>query len=90
MKSILVCAFAYLTTAQPIFDAVYANDIKLIQKEIHKKDFDINQKGPGGQTPLMAAVLKGKFDAFKHLLGHGADVFIGENDGYTPVHGAGF
>jgi len=50
----------------------------------------LNGKGPGGQTPLMNAVLMGKLDAVEALLSAGADVTIPEKDGYTPMHGAGF
>jgi len=41
-----------------------------------------------GQTPLMAAVLRGRPKIVKVLLEEGADVTIAENDGYTPAHGA--
>ena len=52
---------------------------------------DINvQDGKSGQTPLMAAVLRGKVEIVKFLLEKGADVTIGEHNGYTPAHGAGF
>ena len=51
---------------------------------------DIDETGPGGQTPLMFAVLTGKPKAVKALLGKGASTTLGEKDGYTPLHGAGF
>lgn len=38
----------------------------------------------------MMGTLQGKFHAVQMLLHAGADVNIGENDGYTPIHGAGF
>merc|ERR1711920_236269 len=50
----------------------------------------IDKKGPGGQSPLMNAVLTGKPSAVKVLLEKGADTTIAEQDGYTPMHGAGF
>merc|ERR1711920_894193 len=50
----------------------------------------IDKKGPGGQSPLMNAVLTGKPSAVKLLLEKGADTTIAEQDGYTPMHGAGF
>jgi ankyrin repeat protein len=43
-----------------------------------------------GQTPLMAAILRGKADIVQFLLDRGADVTIAEKDGYTPAHGAAF
>mmetsp|Transcript_878 Transcript_878/g.1086 ORF Transcript_878/g.1086 Transcript_878/m.1086 type:complete len:222 (+) Transcript_878:118-783(+) len=43
-----------------------------------------------GQTPIMAATLRGKINIVKYLLEKGADTSIGERQGYTPQHGAGF
>ena len=43
-----------------------------------------------GQTPLMRATLHGWSSMVTFLLDQGADVNIGEKDGYTPAHGAGF
>jgi len=71
-----------------LFAAVAADDAVSIEKALDRAD--INSIGPGGQTPLMNAVLSGKLEAVKVLLSKGADTSIGENDGYTPMHGAGF
>ena len=38
----------------------------------------------------MASVLRGKINIVKHLLALGADTSIGEQQGYTPPHGAAF
>eukprot|EP00729_Bicosta_minor_P010504 gene10504-4669_t len=43
-----------------------------------------------GQTPLIYAALKGKAAALKLLLELGADVKIGEQKGYTAIHGAAY
>jgi len=43
-----------------------------------------------GQTPLMAAVLRGKLGLVAHLIEAGADTSIGEKSGFLPPHGAGF
>ena len=43
-----------------------------------------------GQTPIMRATLHGWTSLVKFLLEKGADCTIGEKDGYTPAHGAGF
>ena len=67
---------------------VAADDPSAIEKALERAD--INTRGPGGQTPLMNAVLSGKLNAVKVLLSLGADTSIGEKDGYTPMHGAGF
>lgn len=44
----------------------------------------------GQQTPLMQSVLHGRLSMVKWCLENGADSTIGERDGYTPMHGAGF
>jgi ankyrin repeat protein len=44
----------------------------------------------GGQTCLMSATLVGAIDIVRWCLEKGADVTVGEKDGYTPMHGAGF
>ena len=46
--------------------------------------------GSGKQTPIMAATLSGSYDVVQYLLSKGANVKIGEKDGYTPMHGAAF
>lgn len=43
-----------------------------------------------GQTSLMRATLHGWTNLVRFLLENGADSTIGEKDGYTPAHGAGF
>ncbi len=43
-----------------------------------------------GQTPLMAAVLRGKINIVKYLISVGADTTVGEAKGYTAPHGAAF
>lgn len=43
-----------------------------------------------GQTPLMAAVLRGKINIVKYLMSVGADTTVGEAKGYTAPHGAAF
>ena len=69
---------------------VAADDASSLEKALDRYPDAINTPGPGGQTPLMNAVLSGKLNAVKVLLGRGADTKIGEQDGYTPMHGAGF
>merc|ERR1719408_1120528 len=45
---------------------------------------DINcRPDASGQTPLMAAALSGQAEAVEVLLQKGADVSVGEKDGYT-------
>jgi hypothetical protein len=77
-------------------NAVYDDHAwKLLQifREDTEKKCDINEIIPdgSGQTLIMNAVLTGKSDELiTALLDNGADVSIGEHDGFTPIHGAGF
>ncbi len=68
-----------------IFDAVASSDIKSIKEILVSKPHLLNKAGPGGQTPLMNAVLSGKTDSVKLLLSLGSDMFVPEKDGYTPM-----
>jgi len=77
------------TLAKMLFQSVRNDDPDLIREQLNK-GADINTIGPGGQTPLMHAVLQGRLDAVRFLLRNGADTSIGEKDGFTPLHGAGF
>ena len=78
------------------FDAVRKDDPVKMKKilEDNKDSLEsfINTRDRNsGQTPLMMAVLMGKVEIVKLLLGEDAvDVTIPEKDGYTPFHGAGF
>eukprot|EP01063_Lacrimia_lanifica_P018792 TRINITY_DN25732_c0_g1_i1.p2 TRINITY_DN25732_c0_g1~~TRINITY_DN25732_c0_g1_i1.p2 ORF type:complete len:190 (+),score=53.56 TRINITY_DN25732_c0_g1_i1:79-648(+) len=70
---------------------VKEDDAAAIERAV-AEGVDINDKttGSGGQTPLMFGCLTGKVKAVEVLLRLGADTTIGEKDGYTPPHGAGF
>lgn len=72
-----------------LFQSVKNDDPYHIQGAI-MKGADINSIGTGGQTPLMMAVLSGKPKAVQFLVAAQADTSIGEKDGFTPLHGAGF
>jgi len=86
----LILLFAAVAAAQPIFDAVEQDRGSLVKAALAADSSALNSIGPGEQTPLMNAVLMGKVHAVKALLEAGADTGIGEKDGYTPCHGAGF
>ncbi|CAB9513413.1 and SAM domain-containing protein 6 [Seminavis robusta] len=60
-------------------------------KEALAEGANINvQDEVNGQTAVMRATLHGWTSIVAYLLDQGADVSIGEKDGYTPPHGAGF
>mmetsp|Transcript_944 Transcript_944/g.2883 ORF Transcript_944/g.2883 Transcript_944/m.2883 type:complete len:177 (+) Transcript_944:211-741(+) len=73
-----------------VFAAVRADDPHGVAAALEEDAAALDATGPGGQSPLMHAVLQGKLLAAEALLKRGADVTIAEKDGYTPMHGAGF
>jgi ankyrin repeat protein len=92
----LLCMLIVLISAsieeksKAMFEAVRSNKPAIVESLIRQEDRLLNTPGLGGQTPLMAAVLTGSYDVVDILLRLGADATIGEADGYTPMHGAGF
>eukprot|EP00386_Alphamonas_edax_P007153 GDKI01023650.1.p1 GENE.GDKI01023650.1~~GDKI01023650.1.p1 ORF type:complete len:207 (+),score=63.53 GDKI01023650.1:73-693(+) len=80
------------TTAVQVRNALDDQTGKQIERLIVDDASILNQTFAenGGQTPLMSAVLGGNVEAVRVLLKAGADPNIGEKDGYTAVHGAGF
>ena len=73
-----------------LFDASAAEDTAAAATAL-QQGANINALSPRGlQTPLMQSVLHGRTKMVKFFLDNGADVNIGERDGYTPMHGAGF
>ena len=91
MHFLLLLFASYISSGigSAIHAAVDADDATAVNTAI-QGGADLNEIGPGGQTPLMHAVLQGQLKAVKALLAAGADTTIGEKDGYTPMHGAGF
>ena len=90
MRSLILGLFLVGALGTPYHDAIGAGDDKALMHAIAADPGQINEIGPGGQTPLMNAVLSGNAMAVKILLAARADTSIGEKDGYTPMHGAGF
>jgi len=73
-----------------LFDASAAEDTDAAAAAL-KEGANINALSPRGlQTPLMQSVLHGRAKMVEFFLENGADFNIGERDGYTPIHGAGF
>ena len=103
--SIVAWYCSVLVAAEDLFKNVHPDTLKLhrtagdpLMEDIDKLEdildagkADINYKHPqSGQTPLMAACLKGNAKTAKFLLDKKADVTVPEKDGYNCPHGAGF
>merc|ERR1711907_421744 len=85
----LLLTIAY-AESHDVHRSVQGGDLEGVKRAIAADSSALNVIGPGGQSPLMHAVLGGKTEITKFLLENGADTSIAEKDGYTPMHGAGF
>eukprot|EP00760_Papus_ankaliazontas_P031889 PhM_4_TR5520/c0_g1_i1/m.48877 len=74
----------------PLHEAVAHGDLADLKAALEAHPESLNSQGDGGQTPLMFACLLGKPAAVEFLLDNGAQLELGERDGYTCPHGAGF
>ena len=85
IKVILTFISAFQLVKGDIFTAISSGNVKKVEKELQLNPNELNKIGSGGQSPLMNAVLSGKTEVVRFLLQEGADVTIGEQDGYTPM-----
>ena len=68
MSTLLIIYPFQVVQCTDIFEQVRKDSMDGIKKAIAEKEDVINVPGPGGQTPLMHAVLQGKINAVKYLL----------------------
>ena len=93
---LLVSNYATCDLINEVFDAIKSDDTPNLQRILAdnkaKLASFINQKDEeSGQTPVMMSVLRGRTEMVRLLLAEDAvDVTIGEMQGYTVMHGAGF
>merc|ERR1711971_184075 len=79
-----------------ILRAVSSNDVSEVESIIDQSrdnlgSFINTREAGSGQTPLMKSILMGHTDMVRMLLMlPEVDVSLGEKDGYTAFHGAGF
>lgn len=98
MKSLLCSLFGLSVAAMgesmglSVWMSASTGDVLGLERALasEKSVSTLNVRGSGGQTPLMAACLHGHADVVIALLTAGADPEIGEEQGYTCLHGAGF
>eukprot|EP01064_Diplonema_japonicum_P026313 TRINITY_DN37732_c0_g1_i1.p1 TRINITY_DN37732_c0_g1~~TRINITY_DN37732_c0_g1_i1.p1 ORF type:complete len:217 (+),score=46.11 TRINITY_DN37732_c0_g1_i1:55-651(+) len=88
--AVALCSCEGRVIGGPLHKLVEKNDAEGIKALVAKGEVDINEKGGGGQSPLMLATLSGKTESVQALLDMGADPEVPEKDGYTPIHGSGF
>jgi len=73
-----------------IHSIVYSGLPNRIDQVLKQGSCDINLKTKEGVTPILLAVLLGKYKIFKRLLNLGADINIPDNEGNVPLHPACF
>lgn len=83
-----ICSADVDATAQ-LLSAAESGDVAALRAALARSP-RVNERGAGGQTALMSACLRGHADAAVILLENGADISLGERDGFTCLHGAGF
>ena len=94
---IIVC-FEYSTCdlINDVFDAIKDDNTGALRRIISDNSDSLNsfinlKDEESGQTPVMMSVLRGRTEMVRLLLAEAAvDVSIGEMQGYTVMHGAGF
>lgn len=87
---LLSCVAVVASDDNAIFQGVTNDDGAAIRSAVENDPSMLESIGPGGQTPLIHAVLTGKIDAVATLLEIGADTSATEQDGYDVLHAAGF
>jgi hypothetical protein len=83
-------ALAIADPDQDLVKAVHQGDIPALKAAL-QAGANVNKRGSGGQTALMAATLSGQTEVVTYLLDNtSANPRIPEKDGYTPMHGCCF
>ena len=97
MRLLVLLLSALAVLAAPAVDrsalmaAVVADSADAVRQALIATPQALNSQDEAtGRTALMSASLGGYARAASTLLAAGADWTVPENDGYTPLHGAGF
>ncbi|MCL4361344.1 ankyrin repeat domain-containing protein [Candidatus Dependentiae bacterium] len=69
-----------------LFEAIEENNLLKLRFFLKKDFVNPNIQNELGETPLHIAVLVENIDAIIYLLGHGANIWITNKNGQTPIH----
>jgi len=89
-SSFLIFTLVSTSSGNNVFEGVKNDDGDAIHSAVKADPSLLESIGPGGQTPLLHAVLTGKLNAVKTLLEINANALATEKDGYNVLHAAGF
>uniref|UniRef100_A0AC35TQZ0 Thioredoxin domain-containing protein n=1 Tax=Rhabditophanes sp. KR3021 TaxID=114890 RepID=A0AC35TQZ0_9BILA len=70
--------------------SIERNDIQEVERLLKLKNVDINLQNDYGKTALHECCITNKIEFLALLIYYGADVNIGDNDLWTPLHSAAF
>jgi len=77
-----------MTNEPPIILALGMNNMELIKELKAKPELNINVTGKKRRTPLHMIAADNNHQIAQALLQHGADIYLKDVDGYTPLHAA--
>ena len=75
--------------AGPVHDAASQGNVAAIEALL-AGGAEIDARDPGGETPLIRAILEGHADVAELLIADGADVMARNERGLTPLHAAAY
>merc|ERR1712070_8795 len=90
--SLVACMLAAVAFGD-IHSAIESDDLDAVRRAV--SNGELNKRSDSRQSPVMHSVLSGRAAIVDYLIEAGADLSItdakpGNNNGYTPIHGAGF
>ena len=68
-----------------MIDAIFDDNIKVVEQMIQEQDFDVNTRDETGRTPLIWAVVQGREKIVDFLLANGANIHARDEDGMSAI-----
>ena len=68
-----------------MIDAIFDDNIKVVEQMIQEQDFDVNTRDETGRTPLIWAVIQGREKIVDFLLANGANIHARDEDGMSAI-----
>ena len=68
-----------------MIDAIFGDNIKVVEQMIQEQDFDVNTRDETGRTPLIWAVVQGREKIVDFLLANGANIHARDDDGMSAI-----